>query len=143
LGLAACIVAFSSSAQDAALPTPDDRLVAELNEYLEYCIGEAERAGATDVERHLHLGPRAIRELPLGGEQVLILDASEMQCEYGGYGYCGSAGCSVWVFTANETHILIGELYLKESIAIPDTLLLCEPGDETLKTCRSVLDLIH
>ncbi len=117
--------------------------MAELNEYLEYCIGEAERAGATDVDQHLHLGPKAIRELPLDGEQVLILDASEMKCEYGGYGNCGSAGCSVWVFAANETYRLIGELYLKESIAIPDTLLLCEPGDETLKTCISVLYLIE
>ncbi len=135
-------MAFSSSAQNAPVPPPDDRLILELNEYLAYCMDEAKRAGATNVERHLYLGPRAIRELPLGGEQVLVLDASEMRCEYGGYGYCGWSGCSVWIFTADETHRLIGELYLKESAALPDTLLLCEPGDETLKTCRPVVDLI-
>jgi hypothetical protein len=125
------------------MPDQYERVAAELNDYLGYCIDEAERAGAADVEQPLHLGPNVIRDMLIEDNRIVVLDASAMRCEHGGYGYCGSIGCSIWVFTQDETHTFIGELYLKESLAIPDTLFLCEPNDETLKSCRRISDLIE
>ena len=140
--VAAPFVVLPTFAEQTTMPDQYERVAAELNDYLGYCIYEAERAGAADVDQPLHLGPNLIRDMLIDDNRIVVLDASAMRCEHGGYGHCGSIGCSIWVFTQDETHRFIGELYLKESIAIPDTLFLCEPNDETLKSCRRILDLI-
>lgn len=141
--VAASLDAMPAFAEQTPMPDQYERVATELNDYLGYCIHEAERAGAVEVEQHLHLGPNVIRDMLIDENHVVILDSSQMRCEYGGFGSCGSTGCAIWVFTQDETHRFIGELYLKESIAIPDTLFLCEPGDETLKSCRRISDLIE
>ncbi len=140
--VAAPFAVFPTFAKQTPMPDQYERVAAELNNYLGYCIYEAERAGAPDVEQPLHLGPNLIRDMLIDDNRIVVLDASAMRCEHGGYGHCGLIGCSIWVFTEDETHRFIGELYLKESIAIPDTLFLCEPNDETLKSCRRISDLI-
>lgn len=141
--VAASFDAMPAFAEQKSMPDQYERVAAELNDYLGYCIYEAERAGAADVEQPLHLGPNVIRDMLIDDNRIVVLDASAMRCEHGGYGHCGSIGCSIWVFTQDETHRFIGELYLKESTAIPDTLFLCEPNDETLKSCRRISDLIE
>ena len=141
--VAASFEALPAIAEQISMPDQYERVAAGLNDYLDYCKHEAERAGAADVEQPLHLGPNVIRDLLIGNNRIVVLDASAMRCEHGGYGHCGSTGCSIWVFTQDKTHRFIGELYLKESLAIPDTLFLCEPNDETLKSCRRISDLIE
>jgi hypothetical protein len=141
--VAASFEEMPAFAEQKSMPDQYERVAAGLNDYLDYCIDEAERAGTADVEQPLHLGPNVIRDLLVGDNRIVVLDASAMRCEHGGYGHCGSAGCSIWVFTQDETYRFNGELYLKESLAIQDALFLCEPNDETLKSCRRISDLIE
>ena len=79
------------------MPDQYERLTAELNDYLDYCIYEAERAGAVHVEQHLHLGPNVIRDMLIDENHVVILDSSQMRCEYGGFGSCGSTVSAVLI----------------------------------------------
>lgn len=140
-GLAAAILLLTCTAfaQAEAVPAPEDRLAGILNDYQNYCAGETRRLGNPKVAREVQLGPTAIKEVLYEGQRTIILDASQMRCHDRHLGYCGSAGCSIFVFLPNRTTVLLGTLSVTSEFGEENPIYCGQPVDNW-EGCETLIE---
>ena len=95
----------------AAQSISDDTLATVLDDFSKYCVDERDRLNLSDPDTaDVTLKPGAITLYPTAQGPVTVLDASGMRCDSGGYGYCGVAKCTAWIFHREKSRPFLGTI---------------------------------
>ncbi len=108
--LALALVIVSGPANPVAAESISaDSLAAVLADFSKYCVDERDRLNLSDPDTaDVTLKPSAITVYPTAHGPVTVLDAAGMRCDSGGYGYCGVAKCTVWLFHREKSQPFLG-----------------------------------
>lgn len=133
------LLASTHLVQAEVLPAPEDRLTEILNDYHDDCAAEARRLKKPEGASEVQLGATAIKEVLYRGKLAVVLDASQMRCGDGHSGYCGSAGCSIFVFLRERTVVLLGALSVTDGFG-DDNPLFCSPIVDDWEGCEPLME---
>ena len=132
------IVASALAYPVASQSISDDTLATVLADFSEYCIDERNRLNLSDPNTaDVTLKPGAITVYPTAQGPVTVLDAGEMRCDSGGYGYCGVAKCTAWIFHRGKSQPFLGTVVVDGE---GDRLkfALCEGPKPHTGHCRNI-----
>ena len=132
------IVASALTYPVVAQSISDDTLATVLADFSEYCVDERNRLNLSDPDTaDITLKPSAITVYPTAHGPVTVLDAGGMRCDSGGYGYCGVAKCTVWLFHREKSQPFLGTVVVDGE---GDRLkfALCEGPKPHTGYCRNI-----
>lgn len=116
----------------------DDSLATVLSNFSEYCANVREQMELTDPDaENVVLKPDAIKVFSTDQGQVTVLDGGGLWCKSGGYGYCGVAKCTAWVFYREKAQPFLGTV-ITEYKGDEIRLTLCEGPKPNTGRCREI-----
>ncbi len=91
-----------------------DSLATVLADFSEYCVDVRDQLNFTAPDTaDIILKPEAIKIFTPNQGPVTVLDGGGMRCESGGYGYCGVAKCTAWVFHRGKAQPFLGTVVVE------------------------------
>jgi hypothetical protein len=132
------IVASALAHPVAAQTISDESLATVLADFSEYCVDERNRRNLPDPDTaDVILKPGSITIYPTDQGPVTVLDAGGMRCDSGGYGYCGVAKCTAWIFHREKSQPFLGTV-VAEGEGDRLKFALCEGPKPNTGHCRDI-----
>ncbi len=116
----------------------DDSLATVLADFSEYCVDVRDELNFADPDTaDVILTPGAIKNYATDQGLVTVLDGGGMRCESGGYGFCGVAKCTAWVFHHEKAQTFLGTVVV-EYEGDDVKLAVCEGPKPNNGHCRDI-----